>query len=663
MIDPSWKKTEIDDFGGAWTFRDTPDVPVGKALAAVNCEFRPKMVRKRYGFGEAFDANEAITGMYNWVSNLGNYLLWFLAGTGVKIIDVTANPPTESTIISTASGHSAIFTDAGDRLLVSIFGTNGRGATQGYIISKQSGSFVADKLFAPPITYTGGTPTEPSAGVVTAGVHKLAYCIEYRGGFLGRLSPDSGAGTTTYDTFAPRSFDSAEDKKLQWILDTTWPTDAVKVHILMAPVSDPENFRFVPDVFATVTGGASESKTFTINVTDEFLLSLPSQYAGTKHRLFMTRTVGGGETGPFSPSVIVPLGDRMGYITTRDDNVGNPVSVMWVSERQNHQQVAADVGVIELPGQREITTAVQMLGSIYIWGPNWTYATSDNNLFPAQWPVPHKIDGQKGTPAPRGVTVAADGSHAWVPTKEGLYYFNGAYAHLPISYEQSDVWRTINWNYGYMIQVAENAEKKVVAVLVPLGAATAPSHILCWNYRKGMTPSKADYSSWTFSSYSLGALALVQNELTGVAAGNYKKLELWTAPSDADAILRQMTDSDSLPYRDDTAAVSFQYDTALVPKRNPAMDLQHHRVDVRSRGAGILAVRMREMDIDDDNTGATQEEHLGDIQLSSAPAKQEQMSADMIAQAKYLRFTEASVDGWVELTDITDYTSLYATVD
>jgi hypothetical protein len=655
VIDRTWARKILTTFGGAWTDRDAPDIPLNKSQQSDNCEFpSPGAAKTRYGFGEAFDADEAIGSMRNWVSNLGNYLVWLLEGTGIRIIDVTANPPTKSTVVSTVSGVAASFADAGDRYYTAIFGTDGKGATEGRVISFQSSAFVSDKLFPPPLTYTPGAPSEPGAGSVTAGMHRLAYCVEYRSGALLRLSPDSGAGQPNIESFQPVEFVAAGSKNLQWVINPTspnWPADVVKVRVAMTPVSNPNLYVFVPGADPVVTGGGADSKTITFDISDDDLLAVAENNDATDHRFFLTRDSDGTDDGPFDPAVVFLVGDRMGYVTTIDDGLGNDVGAIYISNRNKFQAFTADQHLIQLPGQLDIVTAFSLFGNVYMLGPSWTYMTHDNGRTPVEWPTPSQVDGQKGTNAPLGVALAPSGTHGWVANEQGLYYFKGAYSHLPISFNQSDVWDTINWNYGYQIEVVDFEKRKTVMVKVPLGSATSPSHILTWNYRKGFDPDKAEYSAYTFSGYDLGAMALVQNELNGVVAGNSKKLELWLAPSDGDALLRQKTASDASPYNDNSAGIASTFKTALLPgPSKKSQVLQHHGGHFRVTGSGSAVVKIHNFD----NTWSRP---LRNIALQTSPGKDIFRGTYRVADLVAYSIATSAADSWFQLSKLETYHS------
>src|SRR5579872_6485046 len=83
----SYQIYEHDYMGGAWTAPDPATVDQRGALTAQNVQFFNKQVQTRYGWGEAFTltgqaASTTYTSMFDWVSDLGNYLMWMDANTG-----------------------------------------------------------------------------------------------------------------------------------------------------------------------------------------------------------------------------------------------------------------------------------------------------------------------------------------------------------------------------------------------------------------------------------------------------------------------------------------------------------------------------------------------------------------------------------------------------
>lgn len=589
MIDPNWIPTKLSDLRGAYSFFDATDISGPFGLIADNCQFIEGEVGHRYGFAPAWGGTEAMTSLDGWVSSLGNYALYFQPTVGVRFLNIS----TLSIVVTVAetapySANSAI---AGARNYLAFFNTTGVSTVHGYAVSYSGATLVADKLFPPPLSYVPSAPTEPSTGTITKGTHLLGYRIKFRSGYKGRPGPNSASGTPGPDTFAPISFTAAGVKNLSWTLNTAWPTGAVEVQVIMTPVSNKAQWYEVPNAVAAVTGGTSHSVSITFDISDEELRA-PGINDVTDSQFLMSQTM--AAAAPFNPHKVFACGNRMGYVTTFNDSAGNAVGSLMISERDRFQEVYGDRSLIQCPDLPIIRSACYIGNTVYMFGPDGTFATSDTGLDPSAWPTPRPISRSIGTLAVEGVEVSPDEKYAWVVDRAGLQLLQeGAYAERPISYAQSDVWRRINWAYAHTIEVKDFSESKIVAVKVPLDAATSPSHILTWNYSRGRRWDRADYSLWTVSGYSLGAIGLIQNDWATQATANVKKIELCLGPSNAAKILRQMSEHDTTPYRDSAStAISWRYRTMLLPPGNQGTVMMHFGGHVRARGAGTLTLKM-----------------------------------------------------------------------
>jgi hypothetical protein len=632
-----YHKREILDFGGAVNLLEPTDVALPNALTAHNVEFVSGKFKKRFGFAPAININEAATSLFDWIFANGNYIVWFLPGTGVRRSLISS--PSSATIMSTSSGNAASFAPAGARLYAAFFNSSGRGAAQGQVYSHNTG---ADTLFAPPITYTPGAPTQPASGSITAGNHRLGYIIETRNGFLTRPSP-SDANLK----FQPVTFTATGSKNASWNLNTTWPTYAAKVHVIMTTVANPNRFYFVPGAFASVPGGSPFSVNIGIDVSDDDLVQSQTSKEINKNQLnLLTQSISG--TGPFNPSVVLEYGDRMCYLTQATDALGNNYSVVYVSEPSDYQQITADQHVLEAPGRKELMSMFALRNTLYLLGPHGTYATSDSGDVPVFWGVV-TVDGSKGTQAPRGAIASPKGDYGWVADEGGLYHFNGTYPDLPISYYQTTDWRRINWAAAWCLQVKDHPSKQQVAVLAPLDGASTPSHLMVWDYTNGVSPIAAKYSIWNIASYSLGAIEVVQNDLASMPTGVAKRLELWVSPSNAAPLLRQMWAEDTNPYRDNGQAITALYETALFPGKGAAGQIFHHwAAHLRVRGSGSLAPIVYTLDAATNKT-------LRTITLLSSPGKEELVYPDLNREGVYYRFSNSALDEWFEVSAIRHY--------
>lgn len=652
MFDTSYQVQRVTAFRGARLLEDPVDVPAPAGLLSQNVEFIPGSgdvsVQTRHGYGIAYAGPQATTALKAWHSSLGNNLVWVRTDGTLRIMPIDGNPLTPITPPGpTLPGSSAVsFADAGARLYYAPFSSSGSaGAAQ--VLSYQAGGFVTDSVFGGPLTYTPSAPTEPGAGLVTAGVHRLGYVIEYRSGFFTRMSPDSGATPPSITSFQPVSKTAAGSKNLSWALTTTWPTAAIAVYPCMTTVANPDRYYYVPGQRVAVTGGVSSTVTFTISISDDDLESIGTD--NTSSLSLWTFSTGG--TAPFAPSALCPYNGRMVYVTTVLDNVGNATGAVIVSNRDALQEVTQDQHILQVPGQLNITTAFAMSAGLFLLTPHGTYTTLDNNDVPVSWTAPRLVDGRVGTLAIRGVDVSGAGQYAFVADQAGLYMFNGSsYQELPVSYHQSTDWKRINWAYAQFIQVKDNPSLNRVTVLAPLDGADHPTHLLTWDYTTGMDYESVNYSLDNIGTYQPACIEVVENSMFGAAANNAKTLELWTSSRTSAEILRQMTDADTNPYRDRTEAIASTYETGLIGSVSQPQVWQWHGAHLRVTGSGSLAITVYNVDRTINKTVLA-------ITLSANPGLLIARSWDFMNEYESLRFVTNVLDAWFRLAEIKAYYS------
>lgn len=674
MIDTSWQSTVVSKFRGAQTYLDTTEGRVEDAIEAINCEFREDgdTVRTRTGFGIAIDVSEKSSGSFNWVSELGNYLVWLNPGVGVKIarIDGTFTPST--LIVNTTASH-AQFCANGNRLYVALLDSTQRSNTSAYVITRITGTFYADQLFAPPMMGLAATTSEPTTGRVTAGVHYGGVIIEHRGGFIGRPSPDTGVGTPDTTTFARFTFTATGSKNASVTLTPTpgvpWPASAVKVHLILTPVSNKALFMFVPDKVVDVTGGTTTPITFTWDLSDDEMRQAArddSNLLASKSLLLETQTT--LNVASLTPYCIFTYGDRMGYVVQITEPDGNQVCSLLLSERGNAEQIMLTRSLIRLPGQLPITLAFELNEQTCILGPNQTFTTSDTGGDPVQWRIPTSRNAVIGTPSFRGVDVNAKEGYAIVASKTGLFSFNGFdYSTLPISYAQTDKWNTINWAYARHLIVKNDISNRVVYVLAPTGD-TPTYELWAWSY-KNFDPRNinqwwkaVDFSEITIPEYAFGDLCVVQNDRSTAVSAAYNKLELWLMTrSAASHIRRKKIPSDENPYRDGTdEQIECAYTPGNVPPNMGAAFMMHHGVQVKASGSGRLNIEA--IAINTETDGSTEVNYMEPppLDLVAAATEYELYPTDLIAPKVRYRFTNLDEDSHFVLHFAKFYYSVYS---
>ncbi len=595
MVDPSYRSALGTEFGGSEDLLDDTTVPMNKALVSQNITYARGLVATRLGFQQAFNAADPITALFNWISSLGNLLFWYrTSDNSIQFINITS--PIQSTAIAgNLLGVGATFAEAGARLYCSFFTATGLGASGARVITEQSAVIVNDLAFSPPITYNPGPPIEPTTGTITPGVHNLGYQIEFRSGFVGRPSPDiGGAGPPSISTFNPVQFTASGGANLAWSLSTTWPVGAVNVYMIMTTVSGPAQWFQVPGAVQAVVGGVLSTITFVVDISDELLFADGIDVSNSL--LLITQTVGG--TPPFFPSRTLAHGNRMVYVLSLPDNNGNLAGALLVSNQGAYQEVTADLSLIQLPGQRDIVTAMSLDGTLYIIGPQWVYRTIDNGGDPVNWPSPFLVDGRRGTLSIRGAEVSPSGTYGWIAAQDGLYYFAGRFPALPISYYQQPIWDRINWAAGQVVQIKDDPTIKTVYVMVPLDTDTTPTLILAWDYTLGFDPDSANFSVVSLRNFSMGAMEIVQNTWLGQQVGNAKRKELCIASSNSGLpLLRRNSIVDLYPYRDNSQPIQSLYESSLYPHQGtPGEVYQHHGADYRISGRGSITITAWQID-------------------------------------------------------------------
>ncbi len=622
-------------------------------------EYVAGRVGTRHGFGavtgiyQSAGTTTTALEMYAWYapfSQLNNsvygdeMLCWLLNSTGQPVYSNVKGGWVNNGTVQGATAVGATFLGVGMRLLAAYFTSAqraiGQGAYTAFLtdgaggISTQGGTF-----FAGPIAYVPGAPTEPSAGSVSAGVHRFGYLIEYYDGSTTRVSPDTSTGTTapTLSSFAPVSFTAAGSKNLSWVLNpTAWPLASVACSIVMTAATNLNQYYIVPGSRKAVNPGGSLSVTFTIDISDADLASQATD--ATPYLYWYTQNPAG--SGPISVRHIVLFGDRMAYLATVADNRGNTVDGLYVSERFNYSGITADQHLIQLPGQRPISTMFRMGSMCYVAGPHELNSTSDNNDVPVTWPVPRLVDGRHGTLAIHGVEVSPSGNYAWLADQGGLYVFSGGpITDLPVSYRQTSDWDLINWEAAYCVRIKDDAATKRVYVMVPLSGATTPSHIMTWDYTDGISADAVRYSLWSLSTYPLGAMELVRNDLGSQVSGDQKKIELWLGSTSANGFLRQLSNGATNPFRDNNLAITSTYRTCPFPGRAKGGGLiqMHHGFAARITGAGTIAPTVYDID-------AARSFACRTLTLAAAPDADTLFLADLRSELGFVEFSTNTLD-------------------
>lgn len=599
------QEIQLTDFRGAWTRPDPASLPPNQALLSLNAEYNPNQFSSRNGFGPLVNTNKIVSTLFNWikaadaVSPTGNYLLLYnKTDNKVQFIVNMASP--FLTDLFTVNCEMIDAASSGNQLFLASVNASApltpTGAAQCRIVGIYGAAINVDKAFLGPLT-TKPTLSNTGTGSVTAGPHFVGYIITTRNGYTGPICP----ATATYPYLPDQTstITAPGGKQITVAITATWPAEAMNITLVMTATTNPFQFFTIPGAVYGVPGGALFTVNAVIDISDTQLINNTTDI--TNNQYFLTQDPTGN--GPFSPFKVIIYGGRTVYLTYDQ----NPVAAAYISNLDNPQQLTEQFHKKLLPGFLKMTSGFVLRQALYILGPNWTYLFQDNGQLPVAWPPAALVDGQIGTPSVEGVTVTASGDWAAVAHTTGLYIFDGVYQDKPISYMVDSDWRRINWGAAQTLRLADNHDKKILLVAVPLDGAASPNYLMKFDYSDGLDFESVKYSLWNLANYNPRALCIYQNNTTA-------RLEFLLGPSVAGKILRQMnTTDDTNPWTDDGAAIALTQQLAPVSGGEIGQVYAFTQAYVRARGLGLLQGAAASLD------GTIQVQWSKPINLSTNP--------------------------------------------
>ena len=594
LLSECQSKTLTEIRGGA-SLPDEYDRAV-YAQVARNVEFLlATQGRTRAGFAAAWNPGKSITSMYNWILASANRLAFYNKTDG-KIQLRTLVGGATADLLASLTCEYVDFCSLGSRLAFALVSSAGAGAAQSRVWDSPLAPATADKAFEPPLTTAQFSiaVTEPGAGTVSKGVHRFAVVFTTRTGYETRPSPAvaSFASAGSIADLVVVSSTAAGNKTARVVLTPVgnWPASFVSAALLMTTTQNTARYFFVPGCTQVVAGGGSSTVTFPdVNISDTILGSSASTEAITASKnYFALYSQDYAATGPFNPWKIIGYSDRAVWFCTLSDGT----SAVLVSNKNAPQWITLASHLIQLPEKRQMTSGFVLKGTLYLLGPGWTYACSDNTNLPVTWVPPQEVDGRIGTPHITGVATNSSLGYAFVADTAGLQFFQGgSYSQRPISYLNNPDWERINWAASAAtVQVLDYPARKMVLVRAPLDGASAASHILAWDYSNGISWDKVNFSIWDSAAWTdIGAMENVYNPTS-------KVFEVYLSRYSAGKVYRSMSvaagdATEATPtalYGDDGLGITSQYESCPLPQSMPE-PRNFVAVRTRIRGNGSIA--------------------------------------------------------------------------
>ena len=630
----------LTNFSGPNLLLDEEDIKDPQGIFAQDVEYISGQVRTRRGFAAvgAWLSGDNRT-LYNWLSLQFNRLVLFGYSAGNNIVSYTDLNSHANTPLLVMSGMLSLgisCAQAGYRLYWAYFGNSTNalpsGQSEGRVWDGTTISSTpqVEKLFPRPILGSEVNMTMGSigAGIVPPGTRLAGFLVQSWNGAQGPPSPCNSGNTSIFAGLQFNPSASPSSFVITITPTTTWPNWVNTIQLIMSPSGQYDKLYMVPGAVATVSRGTSTAVAFTVNLTDVTLAGTGTDVVKAGYFALLRQDFNGN--GPFNVRHVVAYNTRMVYVA---DDLGpdgtSTVSTLFISNMNQPQWATRIYHQLYLPEFKAISTA-QVIGSVLlVFGPQWTFAFSDNTQYPIQWLAPRTVSNTIGTPFVYGACPNPTRGYVWVADSSGLYYLTGGvYPELPASYYQTPDWLQINFSAPPdALKVVEDPNRRLVFVICPFGFGYQIANvIMVWDYTEGTTPGKIKYcGKWHIKgiagdaisgNYTIGGAAMVYSPTN-------KNKELWIArgfTGTTDPALRQMyapadaaSTEDPALYNDNSVGIPWVYEHGPEFGVSDGPD-QYLATSYRVRGNGTLHSSVKSLD-------GSSSTSLSDITLSSAPGK------------------------------------------
>lgn len=499
-------------------------------------------------------------------------------------------------------------------------GTTGLAGEKLYVYTG-SGTAIAAAGAAP----TGASFTatnSATAGNVEAGFHLFMVAYETNTGFITAPGPAIFASVTATGGFAVNL--------------TNIPvggSNIAYVHILATKIIQNYNGNqngyqpfFVPNgKFANGTTSATVSFFDADLLTSGDATYLFDLFSTIPAMLWLTsyhgRLVGGGENA--NPSVV------------RVAEAGQPEAI---------NQLTGLLVIDPANTASPVTGGQEYRDLLYLFKPTRTYGTNDNNGDPSTWQV-NNLDEGIGSHANGIGTILTTGGTSidkvFITSHSGLKLFIGNYVGPEdLSWKIKDFWERINITYFSKIQTVVDPVEKVVYIVVPLDAATSPSHIFVMDFKNAGADPYGWYQTvrwmiWTLpnkcTTIACHDDGITPNILTiGSLDGNvYKKI-----------VNRTNDYGNAIP----TPYIK----TALVPGGDDSSQMHFAGAQLRVVGAGTLSLTFYSYD---DVLSSS----LQSLTLSTSPGIQPFALGNFNAQKATLKVAMSTINNYFKINSIKIY--------
>jgi hypothetical protein len=340
----------------------------------------------------------------------------------------------------------------------------------------------------------------------------------------------------------------------------------------------------------------------------------------------------------------LPAGEafRVDCIEVFETNASQNPSLVRCSgteEPEAYDGVSGIMSIAENNGQG-IRAAFTLRNNLYFVKERSMYVTATDGVNePALWQI-EEVSNKVGTPSAHGVALGEE--WAIIAGRSGVYLFDGSEP-VKISQEIQPTWDQINWEFGQLLWVQIDTQRKRVYIGAPMGSATQPNQVFILDYTEGFgdplvamltAPERSrKWAPWTVAANSC---ALIERS-TGIAdiffGSNNTSGKIYTPTVGA--------------FSDDGAAINSFYSTAFLAATGPALSGRNlfGYLTAYVKGAGTLALAAL-------TPGDASSIALGNWTLASPASRDMEQFTNVLAERISYQVGTNAVGSWFSMTKL-----------
>lgn len=587
----SYESITIDEFRGEDSLRDSSDVTQPWGLVSENVEYFPGGIQTRRGF---YGALSGISGTPKHTLSrvtTGNVARHYFKDGPLFTYALDNGAGSTVGLPTTTDGacNGNMMAGFGNRVFMS-----------GVVNAAFDDNSTTAAVLMPPPKYPSElllSVTAAAGGFCTPGQHYFALILETANGFKTLPSPFFRVGAAHNQVgMGAVVVAGNQTLTLTWTLASGAWGPFTKANLVMTTVANP--YRYLYTGLQVALSGSANAVFSGISLPDG-ILAQQEDDSFQEQVLVQDSSISTSNPAkfPLDCSGVFASQQRMWYFAGGGVYISEPGLPETVTLTQNFRK---------LPKGETPLNAFSLQGTVYLSGPQFTYAETDTGGPPVTWPVTRIVDDSIGMCHPNAVAENESG-YAFVGHYNGLYVFDGsAYSRRPMSYYQTGLWKQIQWPTAAtpwpLFSIVDLPGERMVAVLAVVAGVNT---IMVWDYTDGMAAEQVKFSKWSLPTTAIGLssnapILMLRAMNFGDAIATLVGPQLWILTNAAALMWKRKPLGASAPYTDERSGASCgpggRYKTSYLGMGPGSGVNGYHGVRLRVSGAGTLTPRAYALD-------------------------------------------------------------------